>query len=296
MHSIMEKRLPLIIIGSIFISLIIVINFTVSTTHKSPSEKLQLGIITLIEDDYKLYGEISIKGKTEDTLGINDMSLLYSGVINNSSNMMTVDFFITSEIFSMDKRLGQVYKSQDKIIMKPNTDHDGYLYYDISKNNIKEDVSLDKVKNILNLLKDKIVDESKEAIIIKGYDIGQKIMTNKLSIQLKNHDLNMLIGQMVPNEDLQLREKLIKIINSSEFKVAINTYIDNQNHIKKLEIVFENNDYSITSINSFQNYQRVNSITIPDISKDALNFKNMKKQEIMEIIYKLLCINNSYLY
>lgn len=280
-----RKRIPLIVIGGIFILLIIMVNVSLRDIGKSTSEKLFNGINKLINDDYNICGKITIKNKSEDISIIDDISFLYDGKVSNKDNRIKLNISINSNNLGIDKELGDIYRINNRIVFAPTAEENSY-YYDLSSQELNNKLDVNKVEQTLESFHDIITHEGKKPITINGN--SKKVMTNKINININNEDINKVINTKGKNDFMD--KKLLDALIQEEFRININTYIDNKDCVKKIELILENNDYRISSINCIEDYNEVSEISIEDISDNKLNIEDIEQGDILRIISNMFDI------
>ncbi|GMQ57666.1 hypothetical protein AN1V17_20610 [Vallitalea sediminicola] len=280
-----RKRIPLTVIGGIFILLIIMVNVSLRDIGKSTSEKLCNGVNKLINDDYNISGEITIKSKGEDISIIDDISFLYDGIVSNADNRIRLNISINANNLGIDKELGDIYKINNRIVFAPIVEENSY-YYDLFSEEINNKLDINRVEQTLDGLHDIIIDEGMKPITINGS--SKKIMTNKITININNEDINKVITTKAKNDFID--KKLLNTLTEEEFRININTYIDNRDYVKKIEIILENNDYRILSINCIENYNEVSEISIEDILDNKLDVEDIEEGDILRIISNMFDI------
>ncbi|WP_304944571.1 hypothetical protein [Vallitalea guaymasensis] len=278
------KRIPLIAIGGIFIFLIIIVNVSVSDIGKSSVQKLCEGIDKLVNDDYNIIGEISIQNKKDDTI-IDAISFLYEGVIRNSDNRIKLIIDVKENNLGIEKELGKIYKFNNKIVIDPLVEKNSY-YYNLPNEEIDSKLDMSKVEQTLDYVDNSIANEGKRSITINS--ISKKIMTNKLSINLTSTEIYEIITHEEKYKDIN--KKLLDTFKNEEYTININTYMDNKNYVKKIELIIENNDFKISSINYIEDYNKVDKISIKDVLDNGVNIEDIEEGDILRIISKMFDI------
>lgn len=278
------KRIPLIAIGGIFIFLIIIVNVSVSDIGKSSVQKLCEGIDKLVNDDYNIIGEISIQNKKDDTI-IDAISFLYEGVIRNSDNRIKLSIDVKENNLGIEKELGKIYKFNNKIVIDPLVEKNSY-YYNLPNEEIDNKLDMSKVEQTLDYVHNSINNEGKRPITINS--LSKKIMTNKLSINITSTDIYEIIIHEEEYKDLN--KKLLDTFKNEEYTININTYMDNKNYVKKIELIIENNDFKISSINYIEDYNKVDKISIEDVLDNGVNIEDIEEGDILRIISKMFDI------
>ncbi|QUH29500.1 hypothetical protein [Vallitalea guaymasensis] len=278
------KRIPLIAIGGIFIFLIIIVNVSVSDIGKSSVQKLCEGIDKLVNDDYNIIGEISIQNKEDDTI-IDAISFLYEGVIRNSDNRIKLSIDVKEDNLRIEKELGKIYKFNYKIVIDPLVEKNSY-YYNLPNEEIDSKLDMSKVEQTLDYVHNSITNEGKRPITINS--LSKKIMTNKLSINITSTDIYEIITHEEKYKDTN--KKLLDTFKNDEYTININTYLDNKNYVKKIELIIENNDFKISSINYIEDYNKVDKISIEDVLDNGVNIEDIDEGDILRIISKMFDI------
>lgn len=278
------KRIPLIAIGGIFIFLIIIVNVSVSDIGKSSVQKLCEGIDKLVNDDYNIIGQISIQNKKEDTI-IDAISFLYEGVIRNSDNRIKLSIDVKENNLGIEKELGKIYKFNNKIVIDPLVEKNSY-YYNLPNEEIDSKLDMSKVEQTLDYVHNSITNEGKRPITINS--LSKKIMTNKLSINITSTDIYEIITHEEEYRDIN--KKLLDTFKNEEYTININTYMDNKNYVKKIELIIENNDFKISSINYIEDYNKVDKISIEDVLDNGVNIEDIEEGDILRIISKMFDI------
>ncbi|WP_273327204.1 hypothetical protein [Vallitalea guaymasensis] len=278
------KRIPLIAIGGIFIFLIIIVNVSVSDIGESSVQKLCEGIDKLVNDDYNIIGQISIQNKKEDTI-IDAISFLYEGVIRNSDNRIKLSIDVKENNLGIEKELGKIYKFNNKIVIDPLVEKNSY-YYNLPNEEIDSKLDMSKVEQTLDYVHNSITNEGKRPITINS--LSKKIMTNKLSINITSTDIYEIITHEEEYRDIN--KKLLDTFKNEEYTININTYLDNKNYVKKIELIIENNDFKISSINYIEDYNKVDKISIEDVLDNGVNIEDIEEGDILRIISKMFDI------
>lgn len=278
------KRIPLIAIGGIFIFLIIIVNVSVSDIGKSSVQKLCEGIDKLVNDDYNIIGEISIQNKEDDTI-MDAISFLYEGVIRNSDNRIKLSIDVKENNLGIEKELGKIYKFNNKIVIDPLVEENSY-YYNLPNEEIDNKLDMSKVEQTLVYVHNSITNKGKRPITINS--LSKKIMTNKLSINITSTDIYEIITHEEEYRDIN--KKLLDTFKNEEYTININTYLDNKNYVKKIELIIENNDFKISSINYIEDYNKVDKISIEDVLDNGVNIEDIEEGDILRIISKMFDI------
>lgn len=278
------KRIPLIAIGGIFIFLIIIVNVSVSDIGKSSVQKLCEGIDKLVNDDYNIIGQISIQNKEDDTI-IDAISFLYEGVIRNSDNRIKLSIGLKENNLGIEKELGKIYKFNNKIVIDPLVEKNSY-YYNLPNEEIDNKLDMNKVEQTLDYVHNSIFNKGKRPITINS--LSKKIMTNKLSINITSTDIYEIITHEEEYRDIN--KKLLDTFKNEEYTININTYLDNKNYVKKIELIIENNDFKISSINYIEDYNKVDKISIEDVLDNGVNIEDIEEGDILRIISKMFDI------
>ncbi|WP_113673107.1 hypothetical protein [Vallitalea guaymasensis] len=278
------KRIPLIAIGGIFIFLIIIVNVSVSDIGKSSVQKLCEGIDKLVNDDYNIIGEISIQNKEDDTI-IDAVFFFYHGVIRNSDDRIKLSIGVKENNLGIEKVLGEIYKFNNKIVVDPLVEKNSY-YYNLPNEEIDSKLNMSKVEQTLDYVHNSITNEGKRPITINS--LSKKIMTNKLSINITSTDIYEIITHEEEYRDIN--KKLLDTFKNEEYTININTYLDNKNYVKKIELIIENNDFKISSINYIEDYNKVDKISIEDVLDNGVNIEDIEEGDILRIISKMFDI------
>ncbi|MCT4688708.1 hypothetical protein [Vallitalea sp.] len=276
------KRIPLIVIGGIFICLIIIVNISVIDIGKTPIQKLCKGIDELVDNDYNIIGEISIQNKKDDILVTDDISFLYEGVIRNSDNRIKLSVVVKENTLGIEKELGDLYKIDDRIIIAPLVEKNSY-YYNLPSKEVDKKLGIIKVEQILDYVHNNIDSEGNKPIIINS--LGKKLMTNKISINITSKDINEII--INEEEYKNINNNLFDTLRNEEYTININTYIDKANYVKKIELFIENNNFKISSVNCIEEYNKVDKISIEDILDNGLDIEDIEERDILRIISKM---------
>ncbi|GMQ63017.1 hypothetical protein [Vallitalea maricola] len=275
------KRIPLIVIGGIFIFLIIIVNVSVSDMGKSSVQKLCDGIDKLANDDYKIIGEISIQNKEDDTI-TDDISFFYDGVIRNSNSRIKLSIGVKESNLGIEKELGEIYKIDSRIVIAPLVEKNCY-YFNLPSEEVENKLDRNKFEQILDYVHNSIANEGKKPITINS--LCKKVMTTKISINITSKDINEII--INKKEYKNINKKLLDTLTNEEYTININAYIDNKNYVKKIELIIENNDFKFLSVNCIEDYNKVDEIFLEDVSDNGLNIEDIEEKDILRVISKM---------
>ncbi|GKX30623.1 hypothetical protein SH1V18_31030 [Vallitalea longa] len=280
----LKVKMPLIVISGIFILLIVFINYPINTIGKSNYERLKACLRSLTNNNYSVYGTIRVSDKNEDVLLLENMSLLYKGVIRNSDNKLKLDLTLSVDDLQENKIIGNIYRIDDKLYFQFPTIEKNY-YLDIGNNHNMDNINFEKVKEIVNYIDSEKIIKSRSSILTNDKFI--EIMTNKISTILNKDDMVTIMDIITINGDYDFNRKLDKL-NINDFHITFNSYIDNRDYIKKEEIIFENNDLELMLTCYLDNYNKVNDIQIEDLSDNYSNIKDIKENDVLELIWNML--------
>lgn len=280
----LKVKMPLIVISGIFILLTIFVNYPVVTLGDSSDGKLEECLTSLAKDNYSVYGTVSIRGKNEDVFILQDMSLLYKGIVRNSDNEMKLDVTLSVDNLEENRDIGSIYKVDDRVYFQFPTIQNNY-FLDIGKDDKIQNMSFEKIMQIFNNVDDGKIIKSKGSISTN--DKHMKIMVNKISVIIDKDDIVSSMRNIADNEDDELVDKMNEII-MDDFSITSNSYIDNKGYLRKEEIILQNNNIELLLTCYIDKHNKVNHIQMDDLSDNYTDIKDIKENEVVRLISNML--------
>lgn len=238
------------------------------------------GLQHLMEGQYQIYGQIEFMDKVEDTSVINEVSLLYSGTLDQEKGLMVIEPFIRFHVLDEDKSMGTIYKTNERLIYKTPGQGSQYIYDDSHSNSKGLDKPFtDAVNQVLQDLKDQVIDAGNEIITVGKHTYEQKITTKKLTLSLTKEDCISLLDQITYLSKKRMGEDVKTFMEQESFDINLQMYIYQQ-YIYKITCILENERYRITVTNQLEDYSKTKPILIPEEANGGKNVKGLTPEEI----------------
>ena len=155
-------------------------------------------------------------------------------------------------------------------------------YLDIINDSKKDNITIEEIKKIYQYIdKDKIIG-SRDSISIN--DKSMKIVTSKISIMLSKDDIMEIINDS-NNVNLYNEFEGLDIVDIS---INCEFYVDNEDYLRKLNIVLENREFEIYVECHFDDYKEISDIQLDNTLDNYLDIRNIDEDEVLEIISKIL--------
>lgn len=283
MTEYIRGKIPLIMVGGIFLILIAVVNM-----RAQPSQKIENGISHLIEGNYHIYGELAIQDKKQESALINQIALYYEGTINQKDKQMNLRLYMVFQGLGEEKPLGSLLRHGDTYYYQLPGKDKSYIKKTISSNMYSLS-SLDEVINRLMKPMEAMTDEGIETITIGQHTIKQKITARKFSLIITTEDMVALLEENGFMQE-QGNQSILKKLLGQPYQVEIICHM-NGGYIYQLACIASNDDYTITLTNRFDDYEETPQIHIPEEAYEGRSVESLSEKELMDIINKLMMLN-----
>lgn len=249
---------------------------------------LSKGFQHIMEGQYQIYGQLDIVDKKDDTSIWHQISLLYNGMIDQKNGRLLIEPFVTLRVLDEVKSMGMLYKTDETFVYKTPGQNSQYIYDDIYPSaNRSDSTNTHDINQIFKTLREQVVDGGNEIMTIGRHTFEQKIKCKKFTLSLSKDHFITLFKQVMAMGESDVGQEVTTFIEREPFDIHFHMYSD-QHYIYKIICILENEGYTITLTNQFEDYDKIEPIAIPEEANQGKNIQSLTPEEIESMLYELI--------